>query len=707
MKKRRNESRIYFSNAFIIIGVFLFCIIIGRLIYLNLATEINGINLKEFANNRNTTKEVLTATRGTIYDKSGEILAQTVDSYTVIAYLDKSRSKNQKKPQHVVDKEKTAEKLATVINLDKEKIYSILNQKGLYQVEFGNAGRGLTELQKDKIKSLNLPGIDFITTTKRFYPNLDFASYTLGYVQTNEKNKVIGEMGIEKKYNEELTGTNGSIEYQKDANGYRIAGLPEIKIDKIDGVNVYLTIDSNIQLMVERVLNKIMDENEVKNALLVVAEANTGRVVASASKPSFDPNIKNIENYLNPIVSISFEPGSTMKTYAYIAAIDKGVYDGNKTYRSGTMKIDEFTIKDWNTYGWGDVSYDFGYMKSSNIGATVMAQEYLSKKELMDMYKKLGFGKKTGIELPDESPGEMKFKYEIEVANATFGQGLRTTPIQHIKALTSISNNGYILNPTIIDKIVDPNTNEVLYQYKKQKGTKVIEQSTVDKIKELMNSVVNNEEGTGYVYHMDGYDIIGKTGTAQVVNPNTGQYYKSSEASIKSFEGMYPKDNPKYIFYIAVENAPNNPMPDAIKSLITDIETYYNLSSKNEQVNSLYKMENFLNKKTDFVRERLNQNGVVYEVIGNGDKIINQYPVKDSLINGKVILLTNDNNINIPDLNGYSSKELRKLCELLHLELDMQGTGFVISYSVENNEANIPRKISAVLEQKYKDVIGE
>ncbi len=703
----KNVKKVHFSNLCIIIGIFLFLIIIARLVFLNLSTEIDGINLKKFADNRNTSKEVLEATRGVIYDKSGEILAQTIDSYTVIAYLDKSRSKNQKTPKHVVNKEETAEKLSTVIKMDKEKILEILNQKGLYQVEFGNAGRGLTELQKEKILALNLPGIDFITSSKRYYPNLDFASYTLGYVQVDEKNKMVGEMGIEKQYNEDLTGTNGSIEYQKDANGYRIAGLPEIKIDKLDGVNVYLTIDSNIQLMVERVLNKIMADNAAKSCLLVVAEAKTGKVVAASSKPSFDPNIKNIKNYLNPIVSISFEPGSTMKTYSYMAAIDKGVYDGNKTYMSGTMEIDEYTIKDWNTWGWGEVSYDYGYLQSSNIGATKMRQEYLTKNELMDMYKKLGFGKKTGIELPDESSGEMKFKYEIEIANATFGQGLRTTPIQHIKALTSISNDGYILNPTIIDKIVDPNTNKVIYSSKKQKGTQIIKQSTVDKVKELMSSVVNNEDGTGHIYYMDGYDIIGKTGTAQVVNPNTGQYYRSTEASIKSFEGMYPKNDPKYVFYIAVENAPGNPMPEAIKTLITDIETYYNLAAKKNNLNTIYKLDNFLNKKTDYARTTLDSKLVSYVVIGNGDKIINQYPLKNTIVNGKVILITNDKNYEIPDIRGYSSKEIKQLASMLNITLNMQGTGFVTDFNVEKDESGKTVKINAILDQKYKDVIGE
>lgn len=702
--KNRKIIRVHYSKSLFIFGIFLFCVIIGRLIYLNLAKEIDGIDLKKFAKNRNTTKETLYATRGTIYDSNGETLAQTIDSYNIVAYLSKSRSKHSKKPMHVVDKEMTAEKLSTVIKMSKEDILKILNQKGLYQVEFGMAGKGLTELQKEQIEKLNLPGIDFMTTTKRYYPNMDFASYTLGYVTSDDNGKMTGEMGVEAKYNDELTGTNGSIEYQKDANGYKLINGPEIKIDKIDGVNVYLTLDSNIQLMAERVINKAMEESHAKSALMVVAEAKTGKVVASVSKPSFDPNLKNITNYMDPLVSIAFEPGSTMKTYAYMTSIDKGNYDGSQTYMSGTMKIGEYTIKDWNTYGWGEVNYDYGYLQSSNIGVTNLVQKNLTKDELMNMYKKFGFGSKTGIELPSETSGELKFKYDIEVANASFGQGVKTTPIQHIKALTSISNNGYILNPTIIDKIVDSNTGKIIYKSKHQKGKKIVKQTTVDKIKELMNSVVNNPEGTGSMYHIDGYDIIGKTGTAQVYNAQKGDYYKSSEASIKSFEGMYPKDNPKYIFYIAVENTASNPMPDAVKSLITDIETYYNLKKDKTNENINYKMDNFLNKNADEAKKILDLNQVKYEVLGSGNIIINQYPLQDNLIDGKVILLTNDTKKIVPDLTGYSSKKLRILANMLNLELNTTGTGYVVSYNVENDSNNVPIKINATLDQKYKEL---
>lgn len=696
-------NKVHISKLVFIIGLLLFCAIIARLVYLNLSPTVDGIDLKKFAKNRNTTKETLYATRGTIYDSNEEILAQSVDSYTLIAYLDKSRSKNSTTPKHVVDKEETSKKLAPILNMDEKRIYELLDQKGLYQVEFGPSGKGLTELQKEAIENLNLPGLDFMSTTKRYYPNLDFASYTLGYVKSNEKGEMNGEMGIELYYNKELTGTNGSLEYQKDANGYKMVNSPEIKIDKIDGMDIHLTIDNNVQLIVERALNTYFEASGAKNGGVVVADAKTGKILASASRPSFDPNIKNIQNYLDPLVSTAFEPGSTMKTYTYMAAIEKGTYKGDDTYMSGTMEISGHTIKDWNKSGWGEITYDYGYMQSSNIGIANLVSKYITKEDLDSYFEKLGFGTKTGIELPGEVDGKVSFKYDIEVATAGFGQGITTTPIQHIKALTSISNNGYLLNPTIIEKIVDSNTKKPVYEYKNQKGTKVASKETVLKIKDLMSSVVSNPQATGHIYYLEGYDIIGKTGTAEVLNPNTGRYYPSSVASIKSFEGMYPKDNPKFIFYIYLENSWNNTMPNILKSILQDIETYYNITKINTNVNDLYKMENFLNKDIEFVKNKLNLLGINYEVIGTGTKVTSQYPSIGTIVNGKIFIKTNSDDINIPNITGYSRKDVVNLMKILNIEYNIEGNGYVSTYQVDVDENNKPIKINILLTDKYKE----
>lgn len=699
MKKERVVNKVHVNRFVFISGLLLFLVIIGRLIYLNLSETIDGINLKKFAKNRNTTKETLYATRGNIYSSNEEMLAQTVDSYTLIAYLDESRSKNQTKPKHVIDKDETAKKLATVIDLSEDRIYKILDQNGLYQVEFGTAGKGLTQIQKEQIEALNLPGIDFVQASKRYYPNLDFASYTLGYVTTNEDGEMTGEMGIESYYNKELTGTNGSLEYQKDASGYKLINSPEIRIEKIDGMDIYLTIDSNVQLIVERALNTYFESSGATSGLMVVADAKTGKILASASRPSFDPNIKDIQNYLDPLVSNAFEPGSTMKTYTYMTAMEKGTYKGDDTFESGTMELSGYTIRDWNKYGWGEITYDYGYTQSSNIGIANLVKKYITRDDLLNYYKKLGFGEKTGIELPGEVEGKVSFKYDIEVATAGFGQGITTTPIQHIKALTSISNNGYLLNPSIIEKIVDSNTGKVKYKAKTQKGTKVASPETVNKIKDLMNLVVNTDYGTGSIYHLDGYDIIGKTGTAEYVNAGASKY--NSGSYIKSFEGMYPKDNPKYIFYITLEKSVVNTMPDIVKSTIKDIETYYNLTSVEASSNNIYIMENFLNKDVEVSKNILNLSNIKYEILGDGNKVINQYPIKGSSVNGRVFLLTNGNNISIPNITGYSRKQVVNLAKLLNVEYSINGSGYVTTYTVDVNEEGKTVKINAELNDKY------
>ena len=699
MRKRKRVNKIQiviFFSFFLLFGIIIF-----RLIYLNLATTIDGINLSDFAKNRNTKKETLYATRGSIYDSNGEVLAQTIDSYTVIAYLDKSRSKNSSTPKHVVDKELTAEKLSPIINMSKERILELLNQKGLYQVELGPGGKGLTEIQKEEIDKLKLPGIDFVSTNKRYYPNMDFASYTLGYVTSNDKGEMAGEMGIEQYYNDKLTGTNGSLEYQTDANGYKLVTNgenSEIKIDKIDGVNIYLTIDSNVQMIVERALNSYFETSKASSGGIIVADAKTGKILASASRPSFDPNIKDIKNYMNPLVSTAFEPGSTMKTYTYMATMEKGSYKGDDTYMSGTMKIGEYTIKDWNNYGWGEISYDYGYLQSSNIGIANLVQKYITRDELLSYFKKLGFGSKTGIELPGEVTGKISFKYDIEVATAGFGQGITTTPIQHIKALTSISNNGYLVSPTIVEKIVDPNTGKTIYKNKTKKGTKVASIETVNKIKDLMYNVVNGE-GTGTSYHLDGYDIIGKTGTAEYVNAGSSSYTKGSY--IKSFEGMYPKDNPKYIFYIYLDKASVNTMPDMIKSIIKDVETYYNIAKINSNTITSYTMPNFLNNNIENVKSALDTSNFKYEIIGDGKKVIGQYPMNGTIVNGKIFILTNSDKIQIPNIVGYSRKDGINLAKLLGIDYSIEGNGYVSSYTVDVDENGKIVKLNMVLKDKY------
>ncbi len=686
LNKNKNATAKIFTLIFFL---FIFVLIL-RLGYLCLTGKVDGINLKSFANKRNTKKETLYALRGNIYDVNGDVLAQTINSYTIIAYLDESRSKDSKVPLHVVNKEDTAEKLATVLDMSKEQILERLNKKA-YQVEFGSKGKGLTELQKEAIENLNLSGIDFITTHKRYYPNNNFLSYVIGYTSSDENGNMKGLMGIEKQYDEKMTGTNGFVKYQKDLNGYKFPNSNEIRKEKIDGNDVYLTIDSNVQMSLETAINKAKNESSANWIVAVVADAKTGKILGSATSPSFNPNTKDIKNYLNPLVSYTYEPGSVMKTYSYMAAFENNpTWDPyNTNCETGPYEIGDDTVRDWNKTGWGLIPYSRGYTLSSNTCVANMIKNYLSKQKLMDYYKKLGFGQKTNIDLPNEYTGKVKFKYDVEVVNAGFGQGITTTPIQQIKALTAISNNGVILNPYIVSKTVNSSTKEVTYKAVVKEGEKVASTETINKIKDLMYRVVNSDssETTGSKYKMDGYDLIGKTGTAQIANPRTGKYYDGKYDYITSFSGMYPKDDPKVILYVAFQRSYNsNVLPQTVQTIVRDTAKYLGIFEEAPEINkevTTYKLGSYKNKTTESVKQALDALGASYVIFGDGNKVISQYPNKNSKVStkDKVFIFTNGT-ITMPDLTNYSVKEADVVLSKLGIKHTINASGYIGYQSV-------------------------
>lgn len=690
MKKGKDTIDKIKINKLIFIIPFLFFLVAGiQMTKLSLSTIIDGINLKEFASNRNTKKETLYANRGTIYTRGGDVLAQNVDSYTVIAYLSPKRSEGTKKPKHVVDKEMTAKALAPILNMTEGDLLKLLSKENLYQVELRPGGRGITELKKEAIVKLQLPGIDFVQTFKRYYPNNDFLSYTLGYVQMQDDSKIIGQMGIEKYYNKELSGKDGYLKYQKDLNGYKIPNTPEIKKEEQDGMDIYLTVDDNIQMFTERVVKETTDAYNPEWMLITVVEAKTGRILGTASTPSFNPNTKNIESYLNPLVSYTYEPGSTMKTFSYMAAMEKGTYDGNATYKSGIIKMGDDIIPDWNEgKGWGTISFDVGYSLSSNVGAASMVGRFINKNDLKSYYDKLGFGKLTGFTLPNEAKGTVNFKYDVEVANAAFGQGITVTPIQNIQAFTSIANDGVMVKPYIVDKIINPNTSEVVYEAKREEVGRVASTQTITKIKELMYNVVNADSSiaTGTSYKIPGYDIIGKTGTAQYVNPITKNYYTGKVEVIKSFAGLFPKDDPEVLIYAVIKRpamGSSASLSNATKKLINDVAKYLNI--KQDVIDTTasdqsYIVPNLINKSTE-VLTSINHSAVI---IGSGNKIIDQYPKAGTIINNadKIFILTNNKDIKLENMMNWSNRDVTNYCKLINVRCNVEGYGYVYNQSV-------------------------
>ena len=703
-----------------LVFLFLILVLFVRYCFLALSPTINGKNMKVFASNRNTVSKVLTAKRGTIYDMSGNVLAQNVTSYTLIAYLDEERS-TKTQTNHVKDIEGTAEALAPVLETDEESLRKMLQKgkdQGKYQIEFGSVGKNLTELKKSEIEALNLPGIDFEESYKRYYPNGDFASYILGYAKTNEyidkngktNSSIDGELGIEAKFDDELKGTDGYLMYQQDRFGYKIPDTKEERIDALDGKDIYLTLDSSIQRFAETEVKNMQNEYEPEWSMIAVMDAKTGDILASASTPSFNPNLRDITSYENPLVSNAFEPGSTMKIYTYMCAIDKGTYNGDETFKSGSIEVADAVIRDWNNTGWGTITYDKGFEYSSNVGVSTMINHFINRDEMKDCFKKYGFGTSTGIDLSRELAGNLGFKYPVEVANAAFGQGITTTPIQHLKALSMIANDGQELTPHIVKKIVDSNTGKTTYKRKVEKSAKLVKQSTIDKIKNLMDNVVNSSDpqATGKKYHIDGFNVIGKTGTSQIYDEKSGGYLKGSNDYIYSFAGMYPKEDPEIIIYAAIKQ-PNvgssSTLSTSINNLMKNIAKYRNMfeevTQNNSSVTSL-KLDSYINKEVNGVKKIMEDNHINVAVIGNGDKIINQYPNEGEIVLSydRVFLITNGDQGKMPNLIGYSRSDAIYLMKTLGYKYELEGYGYVTDQSIKAGDVVGDNVVKITLKEK-------
>lgn len=677
MKKR---VTIKISKFIILIVAFLFVAIICKLSYVVLSDKVDGINLKDKSASISTVKKTLYADRGNIYDINGEELASTVNSYTVIAYLNSNKT-------NVSDKEKTAKELAPILNMTEEKLIELLNKK-LYQVELRPGGYGITEVVKARIEKLELPGIDFIKNSKkRYYNKSTFASYIIGYAKVLDDGKISGELGIEGYYDDILSGTNGYTKYLKyTSSNYKIPNTNEDTKKAKDGSDIYLTIDSSIQLIAEKAVSSMKEKFNTDWAVFTVMDAKTGAIVASATNPNFNPNDTNtIKEYMNPLLSYQYEPGSVMKVFSFASSMEEGKYDGEETFKSGSYTLDDGTvIRDSERKGWGTISFDEGFARSSNVAATTLALR-LGVDRLSEYYNNLGFGKKTGIELSNEAIGDIEMVYQSELATASFGQGVSVTAIQMLQALSAMTNDGTVIKPYIVDKVVDQNGN-ITYQGERQVVKKVYSTNTVNKMHEIMKKVIDINK----YWQVNNVSIMGKTGTAQIASPKGG-YLTGTYDYIKSFAGIFPADDPKYIVYVAGKKPETNlgSWAKVITTAIEEIASYAKLteSKSDADPSKIVTLDNYISKYLDTTLEELKNKKIDVIILGNGKYIINQYPLKNkTLLSGeKLFLLTNDKEIKMENLKGWSLSEVKTYCNLIGLKLEYNGYGYVINQSIEEN----------------------
>ena len=587
----------------------------------------------------------------------------------------------------MVDKEKTARELAKVLNRSEETLLKLLNYENLYQIELA---RGITEVEKNQIKALDLPGLDFELGYKRNYTLGSYASYIIGYARKNDNDEEItGYMGIEAYYDDMLKGENGKIVYQQDAYGYTLPNTLIQEKEAKNGDDIYLTLESDIQLVLENAISNLVTTSDLKWATISVMDAKTGAIVGSASSPSFNLNtLVGLESYLNPLISYQYEPGSVMKIFSFMNAIEEGIYDGEKKYMSGTITLNDGTkIKDYNNVGWGEIDYDTGFAYSSNVAATNLALA-LGANKLKSFYETLGFGTKTGIELSGEVDGKVDFKYESELANASFGQGITVTPIQLLQALSVVANDGVMLKPYIVDKIVDASGNVVL-QNGRQEIKKVVSKETTDKVKDLMKKVVYGGLSSNLKYAPESVTLIGKTGTAQIAE--NGHYLRGEYDYIKSFAGVFPYEDPSYIVYFSVRQLVDSgaKIQNLIHNVVEEIAKVKNLTVEVNDVDAtkIFTLSNYISQKSATLIEDLKQKGMTVYLIGQGSYVINQYPVAGErvLVGNKIFLLSNTGDYIMPDVRGWTSLEIIAFCKLIGLDYNIIGYGNVESVSIEAN----------------------
>lgn len=519
-----------------LVVVLLFILIIGKIFYIQV---IQYDKLNDLANDLWGRNLPITADRGKITDRNGKILADNITTTSLVVV-----------PNQITNKEEVAASLSKILNTSYDDMLGHLTKKTSIE-RIHPEGRQLSYEVADEINSLNYDGVYLLKESKRYYPYKTMLSHVLGYVGIDNQ----GLSGVESYYDEYLTGEDGMIKYYSDGKGKRI-DKASTYVSPQEGLTINLTIDIDIQQAVERELDNAVSKYNPEQALIVVADPNTGEILGMASRPNFDSNnyqdynIETINRNL-PIFN-TYEPGSTFKVITLASSIEEKTVNlfEDHYFDSGSINVNGSRIKCWKAGGHGAETYLDVVKNSCNPGFVIMGQR-LGKERLMSYIKKFGFGEKTGIDLSGEENGIL-FNVDkmgpVETATTAFGQGVSVTPIQQVMGVSAAINGGKLYTPYIVKSISNPETFEVLKQMSPKLKRTVIKEDTSKLVRFALESVV--AQGTGRNAYINGYSVGGKTGTAQKVKD--GVYMDGNY--ILSFVGFMPTDKPQVIVYVAIDN---------------------------------------------------------------------------------------------------------------------------------------------------------
>ena len=526
-------------RALLLCALFVFSLFAARLVDLQV---VRGDAVAQVAQNSRMVKVIQPAERGKIYDATGIALAQSVPARDITA-----------DPYLIDDPAEYAAKLSPVVGLPEATLIASMqrsvNQAGK-EVHFAYLARKVTLEKWDAIKGLKLPGLYSEPASLRVYPSGSLAANVLGYTNANGD----GVAGIEAKFNEELAGVDGSKTYERSATGGEIPTGTGNEIDPQPGSSYQLTINRDLQWVAQQQINASVKRFAAESATVVVMDSKTQRILALAQAPTSDPNDvskRDPEQLKNHSVEQAFDPGSTGKVMTMAAVLEEGAAEPDTVFdvpnrlprKNGDGK---FLFRDDVDHPFYKMSLAGVLAQSSNIG-TIQAAELIGAQKQYEYLKKFGFGSFTGLGLPTENPGELPplEKWgDLTFPNVAYGQGYSANAIQMASAFATIANGGVRVTPRIIDAKIDPDGN--VERMPEGESTRVVSEETTKKLIPMMEQVVS-DAGTAPVAAIDGYRVAGKTGTAQLYDPEANGGKGGYQGYVASFIGLAPADDPRLV----------------------------------------------------------------------------------------------------------------------------------------------------------------
>lgn len=603
-----------------LVMLILFIFIILRVFYIQV---FDYKKLNKYASNLWSRDLPIEANRGLILDRNGVVLADNLTTTSLVLI-----------PNQIKEKEKATEELAKILNVSyaemKKHVYKKTSIERVHP-----EGRRLSYDIAEKISNLKLEGVYLVKEAKRYYPYGNLLSHSLGYVGIDNQ----GLSGLELEYDKYLTGKSGAIKYFSDAKGNKL-NVSDVYVEPQDGMNLYLTIDINIQKSIERELDNIVDMFSPDMALAVVMNPKTGEILGMGSRPDYNPN--TYQKYSQDVLSrnlpvwSSYEPGSTFKIITMATSVEEKIIDieNDHFYDSGSVNVDGSVLKCWKAGGHGDQTFLQVLQNSCNPGFVKLGQ-MLGKERLFSYIKRFGFGEKTGVDLNGEGQGIL-FPLDkvgnVELSTTAFGQGVSVTPIQQVTAVSAVVNGGYLYKPYIVKSIAEKETNTIIQETSKTLVRKVISSETSAIMRHALESVV--AKGGGKAAYIEGYRIGGKTGTAQKVKD--GRYMVGNY--IMSFMSIVPSNDPEAVFYLAIDNPKNTALLSSYtttpiaRRVLLDIIDALDIKEQKEGMEKdlewtdkiMYQVPNVIGKSVKEAKKLLSNFTIEYT--GTGETVISQSP---------------------------------------------------------------------------------